>query len=255
MHVEQACWLLLCVYKWSWSRGPWTAEEDKKLVEFLLTDHQCSWREVPKNAGLLRCGKSCRLRWTNYLRPDLKRGVLSECEEKLIIDLHAQLGNRWSKIASHLPGRTDNEIKNLWNTHFKKKLSKMGIDPPTDNYRNHDGQSIEESEQHREEEIKEQDKGQENDENHQMDKEKEAMDTSNDISIPEVPLIEPHEFFHDFDEQSSCFSTTSALTTISMSSINSILEDLKSLPSFEDWQSDDNSKNYDVWNHGCPLRG
>ncbi|KAI7725167.1 hypothetical protein M8C21_023953, partial [Ambrosia artemisiifolia] len=80
---------------------------------------------------LLRCGKSCRLRWTNYLRPDLKRGLLSEYEEKMVIDLHAQLGNRWSKIASNLPGRTDNEIKNHWNTHIKKKLKKMGIDPVT----------------------------------------------------------------------------------------------------------------------------
>ena len=80
---------------------------------------------------MLRCGKSCRLRWTNYLRPDLKRGMLSEEEEKTVIDLHAELGNRWSKIASHLPGRTDNEIKNHWNTHIKKKLRKMGIDPVT----------------------------------------------------------------------------------------------------------------------------
>ncbi|KAL5212808.1 hypothetical protein ABZP36_023655 [Zizania latifolia] len=82
-------------------------------------------------AGLLRCGKSCRLRWTNYLRPDLKRGLLSEEEEKMVIDLHAQLGNRWSKIAAWLPGRTDNEIKNHWNTHIKKKLKKMGVDPVT----------------------------------------------------------------------------------------------------------------------------
>ncbi|KAH9331316.1 hypothetical protein KI387_003424, partial [Taxus chinensis] len=80
---------------------------------------------------LLRCGKSCRLRWTNYLRPDLKRGVLSPSDEKLIIDLHARMGNRWSKIASHLPGRTDNEIKNYWNTYIKKKLMRMGIDPVT----------------------------------------------------------------------------------------------------------------------------
>ena len=83
------------------------------------------------STGLLRCGKSCRLRWTNYLRPDLKRGLLSDEEERTVIDLHEQLGNRWSKIASQLPGRTDNEIKNHWNTHIKKKLRKMGIDPVT----------------------------------------------------------------------------------------------------------------------------
>ncbi|XP_066378785.1 MYB-like transcription factor ODO1 [Miscanthus floridulus] len=112
-------------------KGPWTAEEDQKLVGFLLTHGHCCWRVVPKLAGLPRCGKSCRLRWTNYLRPDLKRGLLSDDEERLVIDLHAQLGNKWSKIAAQLPGRTDNEIKNHWNTHIRKKLLRMGIDPVT----------------------------------------------------------------------------------------------------------------------------
>ncbi|XAR70417.1 hypothetical protein NMG60_11027263 [Bertholletia excelsa] len=120
-----------CCDKLGVKKGPWTAEEDKKLINFILTNGQCCWRAVPKLAGLRRCGKSCRLRWTNYLRPDLKRGLLTEAEEQLVIDLHARLGNRWSKIASRLPGRTDNEIKNHWNTHIKKKLLKMGIDPVT----------------------------------------------------------------------------------------------------------------------------
>ncbi|KAK1270844.1 Protein ODORANT1 [Acorus gramineus] len=79
----------------------------------------------------MRCGKSCRLRWTNYLRPDLKRGALSESEEDQIIQLHSLLGNRWSKIASCFPGRTDNEIKNHWNTRIKKKLMLAGLDPVT----------------------------------------------------------------------------------------------------------------------------
>nr|AXY87684.1 protein ODORANT1-like protein [Cymbidium sinense] len=120
-----------CCDKLKVKKGPWTAEEDKKLVAFILNNGHCCWRAVPKLAGLLRCGKSCRLRWTNYLRPDLKRGLLTDAEEKIVIDLHASLGNRWSKIASKLPGRTDNEIKNHWNTHIKKKLLKMGIDPVT----------------------------------------------------------------------------------------------------------------------------
>ncbi|MQL91910.1 hypothetical protein Taro_024526 [Colocasia esculenta] len=120
-----------CCDKVGLKKGPWTAEEDGKLISFIRTHGQCCWRAVPKLAGLLRCGKSCRLRWTNYLRPDLKRGFLSEFEEQVVIDLHASLGNRWSKIAAHLPGRTDNEIKNLWNTYIKKKLEKVGIDPQT----------------------------------------------------------------------------------------------------------------------------
>nr|XP_043628657.1 MYB-like transcription factor ODO1 [Erigeron canadensis] len=120
-----------CCDKLGVKKGPWTVEEDKKLINFILVNGQCCWRAVPKLAGLRRCGKSCRLRWTNYLRPDLKRGLLNESEEQLVIDLHARLGNRWSKIAASMPGRTDNEIKNHWNTHIKKKLLKMGIDPAT----------------------------------------------------------------------------------------------------------------------------
>ncbi|KAJ4900631.1 Transcription factor MYB86 [Raphanus sativus] len=92
--------------------------------------HGC-WSSVPKLAGLQRCGKSCRLRWINYLRPDLKRGAFSQDEESLIIELHAALGNRWSQIATRLPGRTDNEIKNFWNSCLKKKLRRKGIDPTT----------------------------------------------------------------------------------------------------------------------------
>jgi myb proto-oncogene protein len=83
-----------CCDKLGVKKGPWTVEEDKKLVNFILTHGQCCWRAVPKLAGLRRCGKSCRLRWTNYLRPDLKRGLLTEAEEQLVIDLHARLGNR-----------------------------------------------------------------------------------------------------------------------------------------------------------------
>ncbi|XP_078163207.1 transcription factor MYB41-like [Carex rostrata] len=112
-------------------RGPWTAEEDEKLKEFIEKHGPGNWRYLPKKAGLKRCGKSCRLRWTNYLRPDIKRGKFSDDEECLIIHLHSILGNKWSMIATKLPGRTDNEIKNYWNTHIRKKLLMMGIDPVT----------------------------------------------------------------------------------------------------------------------------
>ncbi|MBA0770401.1 hypothetical protein Gotri_019045 [Gossypium trilobum] len=112
-------------------KGPWTLEEDQKLVKYIKENGHGSWRALPKLAGLNRCGKSCRLRWTNYLRPDIKRGKFSQEEEQTILNLHSVLGNKWSAIASHLPGRTDNEIKNFWNTHLRKKLIQMGIDPMT----------------------------------------------------------------------------------------------------------------------------
>lgn len=104
------------------NRGAWTAVEDQKLKDYIKTHGEGKWRRIPKEAGLKRCGKSCRLRWLNYLRPDIKRGNISLDEEDLIIRLHKLLGNRWSLIAGRLPGRTDNEIKNYWNTTLGKKL-------------------------------------------------------------------------------------------------------------------------------------
>ncbi|KAI0503483.1 hypothetical protein KFK09_014417 [Dendrobium nobile] len=113
-----------CCEKEGLKRGAWTAAEDKKLVAYITKHGHTNWRNLPKQAGLLRCGKSCRLRWINYLRPDVKRGKFTKEEEDIIISLHSELGNKWSKIASYLPGRTDNEIKNLWHTHIKKKIAR-----------------------------------------------------------------------------------------------------------------------------------
>ncbi|KAI3916546.1 hypothetical protein MKW92_033497 [Papaver armeniacum] len=108
-------------------KGPWTPEEDEKLIQYIHNHGHGSWRALPKLAGLHRCGKSCRLRWTNYLRPDIKRGKFSKEEEQTILHLHSFLSNKWSAIATHLPGRTDNEIKNFWNTHLKKKVNSNGL--------------------------------------------------------------------------------------------------------------------------------
>ncbi|KAH9805088.1 Anthocyanin biosynthesis regulatory protein Pl1 B73 [Citrus sinensis] len=97
------------------NRGAWTAEEDQKLAQAIEVHGPKKWKSVAAKAGLNRCGKSCRLRWMNYLRPHIKRGNISDQEEDLILRLHKLLGNR-------LPGRTDNEIKNYWNSHLSKKI-------------------------------------------------------------------------------------------------------------------------------------
>ncbi|KAL7145251.1 hypothetical protein ABFS83_07G068300 [Erythranthe nasuta] len=112
-----------CCSKVGLVSGPWSAEEDTLLTTYIQQHGEGQWKFLPNKAGMLRCGKSCRLRWVNYLRPGLKRENISEDEEDLIVRLHRIVGNRWSLIAGRLPGRTDNEIKNYWNTYLIKKLN------------------------------------------------------------------------------------------------------------------------------------
>ncbi|XP_010557603.1 PREDICTED: transcription factor MYB82-like isoform X2 [Tarenaya hassleriana] len=102
-------------------RGLWKPEEDLILRSYVEAFGEGNWADISRRTGLKRGGKSCRLRWKNYLRPNIKRGGMSPEEEDLIIRMHKLLGNRWSLIAGRLPGRTDNEVKNYWNTHLNKK--------------------------------------------------------------------------------------------------------------------------------------
>ncbi|KAL8161305.1 hypothetical protein V2J09_012794 [Rumex salicifolius] len=117
-------------------RGPWTLEEDNLLIRHITCHGEGRWNSLAKSAdyiwvlllGLKRTGKSCRLRWLNYLKPDIKRGNLTPQEQLMILELHSKWGNRWSKIAQHLPGRTDNEIKNYWRTRVQKQAKQLNME-------------------------------------------------------------------------------------------------------------------------------
>nr|QTO65863.1 R2R3MYB [Tropaeolum majus] len=101
-------------------KGAWTSEEDDLLRKCIHKYGEGKWHQVPLKAGLNRCRKSCRLRWLNYLKPNIKRGEFAEDEVDLILRLHKLLGNRWSLIAGRIPGRTANDVKNYWNTRVRK---------------------------------------------------------------------------------------------------------------------------------------
>ncbi|XP_018462123.2 transcription factor MYB65 isoform X2 [Raphanus sativus] len=102
-------------------KGPWTSTEDGVLIDYVKRHGEGNWNNVQKHTSLARCGKSCRLRWANHLRPNLKKGAFSKEEEQVIVEMHARMGNKWAQMAELLPGRTDNEIKNYWNTRIKRR--------------------------------------------------------------------------------------------------------------------------------------
>ncbi|KAL1536996.1 Transcription factor myb1 [Salvia divinorum] len=115
-------------------KGAWTKEEDLLLRDCIRKYGEGKWHLVPLRAGLNRCRKSCRLRWLNYLRPNLNRGFFTKDEVDLIVRLH----KLWSLIAGRLPGRTANDVKNFWNSHISKR-------PPPPTKENPRGKTITES--------------------------------------------------------------------------------------------------------------
>ncbi|XP_066360961.1 transcription factor MYB2-like [Miscanthus floridulus] len=116
-------------------RGLWTVDEDILLVNYIAAHGEGRWNSLARSVGLKRTGKSCRLRWLNYQRSDMRRGNITAKEQLLILVLHSCWGNRWSKIAQHLPRHTDNEIKNYWRTHVQKHARHLRCDVNSAHFR------------------------------------------------------------------------------------------------------------------------
>ncbi|KAH9320064.1 hypothetical protein KI387_021833, partial [Taxus chinensis] len=132
-------------------KGPWMPEEDEILIEYVRQYGARDWNSIGAKGLLPRTGKSCRLRWVNKLKPDLKSVAVafwhrSGCkfspeEENLVMEMQGKLGNKWAKIASYLPGRTDNDVKNFWSTRQKRMMRALqgprGVSSNADRVQHH----------------------------------------------------------------------------------------------------------------------
>ncbi|XP_049376767.1 myb-related protein 308-like [Solanum stenotomum] len=233
-----------CCSKEGLKKGSWSKKEDLLLTEYIKDFGEgTGWRSLPKKAGLLRCGKSCRLRWVNYLKPGLNRGTFTPEEDDLIVRLYTLLGSRWSLIAGRIPGRTDNDIKNYWNTSLLKKLKAQGNEP-----RKHKSQAKKRRRKKEKPNVSSQINRKNNDENKMRRKKKEKIVEKHNIEDEVATKIEeqPHtqdstqavsDNNHNFTSSSSNQDgTSSATSTSEIHSSSQNIEDQNQDAIFENLQ-------------------